>query len=314
MPKRIIIFGYGAVGRETSALFVTRGDDVVAAQRKAPKSLPPGVRFVACDLTDRGDVAAACAGRDIVICTAGFPYDSRVWERAWPAAMDALLHACERAEARFVFADDLYMAGPQNVPLTEDMPLTDYGIKPRIRSAITRMWLEAHRAGRVRATAVRASDFYGPDVSTSVLSAFGVARLIKNQPALIPYNPDFPHDFTYVPDFARALMILSDAPDDAYGEAWNVPNAPTRTLREMLALAASIAGVQLRVRVIPRWLLRPAGLFSRELHELIEMRFQTDRPYRVDATKFARRFGAGATSFESGLAATVDFYRRKSAS
>jgi nucleoside-diphosphate-sugar epimerase len=308
--KRIVIFGYGAVGRETATLFAERGDDVIVAQRHAPKQLPMGVRFASCDVTSRESVAAACAGRDVAICAVGFPYDWRIWERAWPAAMDALLSACEHTAARFVFVDNLYMAGPQTVPLREDLPLTDYGHKPRIRSALTRMWQTAHDSGRVRAVAVRGSDFYGPNVSTSVLSAFGVARLVRNQPALIPYSPDFPHDFTYVPDFARAIVTLADATDDAYGQAWNVPNAPTRTLRELLALAAQIARVPLRVRIIPAWTMPVMGLFSRDIHELIEMRFQTDRPYRVDAAKYRTRFGGDPTPFEQGLSATVEFYRR----
>ncbi|MDE2475412.1 MAG: NAD-dependent epimerase/dehydratase family protein [Alphaproteobacteria bacterium] len=308
--KRIAVLGYGAVGRETAALFAARGDDVIVAQRHAPKQLPMGVRFAACDVTSRESVTTVCAGRDVAICAVGFPYDWRVWERTWPAAIDALLSACEHTGARFVFADNLYMAGPQTAPLTEDLPLTNYGQKPRIRSAITRLWQAAHVSGRVRAVAVRGSDFYGPDVSTSVLSAFGVARLLRDQAALIPYSPDFPHDFTYVPDFAHAIVTLADASDDAYGQAWNVPNAPTHTLRELLTLSAQIARVRLHVRVIPGWLMPVMGLFSRDIHELIEMRFQTDRPYRVDATKYKTRFGGDPTPFEQGLGATIEFYRR----
>jgi nucleoside-diphosphate-sugar epimerase len=201
------------------------------------------------------------------------------------------------------------MYGLQTAPLREEMPLTDYGRKPRIRAQITRMWQQAHAAGRAQVVAVRASDFYGPDVPTSVLSAYGVARLLAGQAALVPYGPDHPHDFTYVPDFARAIVTLADAPDDACGQAWHVPNAPTRTLRQLLQQAAGIAGVGLRVRAIPAWLQPVIGMLEPTVGELVEMRFQTDRPYRVDATKYAERFGPGFTGFEAGLAATVDFYR-----
>lgn len=308
--KRIVIFGYGPVGREVAAQLAQRGDHIVVAQRSAPPHLPQGCVFRACDLTRSREVAAVSADRDTVICSAGFPYSARVWERDWPLAMQALLGACEAAKARFVFADNLYMLGPQSQPLTEDLPLTSYGRKPRLRAQITGLWQQAHASGRLKAVAVRASDFYGPDVPTSVLSEFGVARMLAGKAALVPYSPDFPHDFTYVPDFARALITLADAPDDAYGQSWNVPNAPTRSLRELLSLAASIAGVPLRLRAIPAWLQPVVGVFEPAVRELREMRFQTDRPYRVDAAKFIRRFGPRFTSFEDGLAATVAFYRR----
>ena len=39
------------------------------------------------------------------------------------------------------------------------------------------------------------------------------------------------------------------------------------------------------------------------------MRFQWDRPYHVDATKFARRFWGDATPLEEGLRETIAFYR-----
>jgi len=281
---------------------------VLVAQRGAPRHLPAGATFTSCDVTDANSVAAATTGREIAICTVGFPYSAPIWQRAWPAAMNAMLSACEKAGARFVFADNLYMYGPVTVPLTETMPLTSYGQKPRIRAEITRLWQDAHAAGRVKAAAVRASDFYGPDVPNSILS-MGISRMIAGKAALVPFSPDHPHDQTYVPDFARAVVTLCDAPDDAYGQAWHVPNAPTRSLRELLALAARIAEVPLRMRVLPTWLQPILGIAVPELRELIEMRFQTDRPYYVDAGKFRARFGQEPTSFEYGLAATVRFYR-----
>ncbi len=306
--KRVVVFGYGPVGREIAALFAARGDDVLVAQRSAPKQLPAGATFISCDVTDANSVVAAGAGREIAVCAVGFPYSARVWQRAWPAALNAMLSACEKAGARFAFADNLYMYGPATVPLTETMPLTSFEQKPRIRAEITRLWQDAHAAGRVKAAAVRASDFYGPDVPNSILS-MGISRMIAGKAALVPYSPDHPHDQTYVPDVARTVVTLCDAPDDAYGQAWHVPNAPTRSLRELLTLAARIAGVPLRMQVLPSWLQPILGIAVPELRELIEMRFQTDRPYYVDTGTFRTRFGQEPTSFEEGLAATVRFYR-----
>ncbi len=304
----LAIIGYGAVGRETAKLLLARGDKVRVAQRRRPGNLPDAAEFIATDVLDADSVQRACAGSEAVICCIGFPYDSRIWEKAWPKAMENLLAACAKVQARFLFADNLYMCGPQHRPLTEDMPLTGFGRKPKVRAEITRLWQRAHRGGRLQAVAVRASDFYGPDVETSVLSNYGVKRLLAGKPALIPYSPDHPHDFTYVPDFARALMTLLDAPLDAYGQAWHVPNAPTQTLRSLIVKSAGMIGAPPRMTVMPRALLHIAGLFDRQVYELIEMGFQSDRPYLVDASKFTGRFWADATSFEAGLEATIASY------
>jgi len=108
---------------------------------------------------------------------------------------------------------------------------------------------------------------------------------------------------------SRALVSLIDAPDDAYGQAWHVPNAPTRTLCDVLALAAARIGVKARVAVLPRGLGAIAGLFKKEIAEIAEMRFQWDRPYLVDSSKFAARFWSDATPFDEGLDATIANYR-----
>ena len=308
MTQRIAVFGYGTVGRTLTMTLVARGDAVRIVQRHLPAALPLGCTFQSADASDPASIARACADVDTVVCCLGFPYDSALWETVWPSVMRGLLEGCSKSGARFVFADNLYLYGPQSRPLTEDMPLTNFGRKPAVRATITRLWQAAHQEKRVRAVAVRASDFYGPDSSTSVISAFGVARLVAGKRAIMPYPTDQPHDFTYVPDFARALVSLIDAPEGAYGQAWHVPNAPIRTLRDVVTRAAGLAGKSPNILVLPQILMPIAGLFSKEIREIGEMRFQWDRPYIVDATKFADAFWHDATSFDDGLAATIRFY------
>jgi nucleoside-diphosphate-sugar epimerase len=311
MEANVTVMGYGAVGRETVKLLADRGDRVCVAQRSNPRGLRLEAKFVPTDVLNAESVLNACAASEAVICCLGFPYDSRIWQKTWPTAMSNLLAACEKAKARFIFADNLYMYGPQTAPLTEDMPLTEFGRKPKLRAEITRLWQEAHAQGRVQAVAVRASDFYGPDAPTSVLSAYGVKNLLAGKAAIAPYPVVFPHDVTYVPDFARALVTLLDAPAEAYGQAWHVPNAPTQTFRSLIEKAAGLIGVEPTMRVIPEILLQLGGLFDRQTYELIEMRFQADRPYLVNAQKFSKRFWGDATSFEDGLRATIASYPPK---
>jgi nucleoside-diphosphate-sugar epimerase len=306
LSKPVVVLGYGAVGRSVTAQLAMRGATVIVGQRREPAQLPQEVRFARVDVLVRESVLAVASGAAAIICCAGFAYRAGVWEKAWPVAMDNMLAAA--TGARFIFADNLYMYGPQTVPLVEDLPLTDYGRKPRVRAQITRLWQAAHERGLTEAVAVRASDFYGPRVETSVLSSLGIARLVSGKSALAPYSPDYPHDFCYVPDFARALITLLDAGSDCFGQAWHVPNAPTQTLRQLWQLAAQKLNVPLRVIVLPEWLKPIVGVFVPDVRELREMRFQTDRAYRVNSDKFARRLWNNPTPFVDGIAATIAGY------
>ncbi len=298
MDGSIVIIGYGAVGRATARALAERGSSVRVAQRNRPADLPAGSTFVSCDVLDAGTVARAVEGASQVVMAVGFPYDRRVWREAWPRAMANVLAACEAAGARMVFVDDLYMLGPQDAPLREDMPLTSKGAKPAIRAAVTRLWLAA--TGRVRVAALRIPDFYGPGVGVSHIGDTGFGRLARGKAALLLAPPDTPHDFAFVPDVARAVVTLLEAPDDAYGQAWNMPCAPTRTPREILALGAAALGVQPRVTAIPLRSLPLLGLVAPFLREVADVGFCWDRPYRVDASKFTRRFWSDATPFELG--------------
>ncbi len=305
MRETVLVMGYGACGRAVVDVLRRRDRTVAVAQRSRPSDLPDGVAFHPCDLGDADAVRHAVGGAAQVVLAIGLPYDRRVWQEGWPRAVTNTVEACAAAGARLVFVDDLYMLGPQVVPLREDMPLSDYGAKPAIRSAVTRVWQAAADAGRVKVVALRAPDFYGPDVELSHIGASGLKAVALNKSATLIAPPDMPHDFAYVPDLARAVVTLLEAPDDAFNQVWNMPCAPTRTPREILQLGAAALGHRLKIRTVPLGLLPILGLVSPFLREVSEMRFIFDRPYRVDASKWTRRFWSDVTPFEVGAPATA---------
>ena len=309
MNGRITIFGYGPTGEATAKRLEAMGRETVIAQRSKPATLPRGATFVAADALDRESVLDAARGSEQIVAAIGFPYDGKLWREVWPKAIGNFVAACEATGARMVFIDNLYMYGPQIAPLVETMALTSYGLKPAARSAATRVWMEAAAAGRARIVALRSPDFYGPGVPWAYLGDTTIGAFAKGKPAFFIGSPDIPHDFAYVPDIARAATTLLDAPNSAFGQAWHMPCAPTRTTREILQVAADALGVPLRIRALPAALLAPMGLFSPFMGEMREMRFQWDRPYRVDATKFAKAFWSDVTPFETGVRETALSFR-----
>jgi len=313
MTQHVTIFGYGPSGKAVADLLAKRGERVRLAQRKRPADLPAGIDFQSCDLLAPAQVRAAVDGAAQVVMAAGLTYSGRVWRKDWPVVMSNLIAACEATGARCVFIDNLYMYGTQHAPLHEHMPLTGYGAKPSARSEVTRLWLAASQASRVRMTALRCADFYGPGVEQSHLGAAAFGALVKGKPAALLAMPDMLHDFAYIPDVARAAVTLLDAPDDAYGQAWHMPCAPTTTPRNILKLGAKALQTPLKITALPLGLLPVMGLFSPFMRELAEMRFQWDRPYKVNADKFAARFWSDVTPFETGAAATALSFRNAAA-
>ncbi|MDH3227278.1 MAG: NAD-dependent epimerase/dehydratase family protein [Thermoleophilia bacterium] len=297
-----VVLGAGPVGRALVDRLVEEGQRVRVATRSGTATVPEGVDVVAADISHPADALRACSDASVVYGCVGLDY--REWPELWPPMMEGMLVGAEAADSRFVFVDNCYMYGPVDEPMHEDLPLTDYGRKPATRSRLTRMWQTAHDAGRVEAAAVRASDFYGPGVSAAALGDYSVGRMARGKSAQVVGDPDQPHSFTYVPDIARALVAVGES-DDAMGQAWNVPNAPDRTVRDVLGMFAQELGRELKLQATPRLLVSAMGLFNPNMREMKEMLYQWERPFHVDSSKFAGRFWSDATELHEGVAATV---------
>jgi nucleoside-diphosphate-sugar epimerase len=309
MSGRIVIFGYGPTGRATAERLLAEGREIVVAQRRAPATLPKGTTFVVCDALDRDAVIKTVAQGEQFVVTIGFAYRGKVWRDVWPRAIANFVAACEATGARMVFIDNLYMYGPQSAPLVETLPLTTYGQKPAARAVVTQIWMEACAQGRARVAALRAPDFYGPGVGLSYLGDASIGAMAKGKGAVFIGSPDILHDYAYVPDIGRAVTTFLAAPDSAYGQAWHVPCAPTRTTREILNLAAQALSVRLRLNSVPEALVGPLGLFAPFLRERKEMAFTFDRPYLVDTSKFTKAFWSDPTPFEVGVRKTALAFR-----
>ncbi|WP_380786207.1 NAD-dependent epimerase/dehydratase family protein [Sphingomonas sp. R86521] len=303
MTQQITVFGYGAVGKPIVAQLVARGDHVRVATRHRPADLAVEVEHMPCDVLDADNVRDALEGAAQAVLAVGFAYDARLWRTVWPLAMTNVVEGCAATGVRLVFIDNLYQLGPQTAPRTEDMPLGTVGEKPVILAEVTRIWQAAR--DRVRVAALRCTDFYGPGVTVSHLGALAIGEVAKGKPAQLLVPADTPHDFAYVPDIARAAVMLLDAQDEDFGQVWNMPCAPTRTPRALLAMAAAVDGRKLRVWGVPLALLRPLGLVYRFAKEVADVGFTWDRPYVVDGGKFVRRFGFAPTPYEIGVPVTV---------
>ena len=298
---RHAIVGAGSVGTAAARSLVEAGHDVVMVTRSGSGPDHPAIRKVACDASDPSALAAAVGRPDALYNTANPPYHR--WPDLWPPLAAALLDVAASTGAVLVTMGNLYGYGPVDHPMTEDDPPAATGTKGRVRVAMWAEALAAHRAGRVRVTEARASDFYGPGVVDTSFFGRNVARLLAGRKVYVLGDPDLPHAATYVPDIGRTLAALG-TDERAWGRPWHVPTAPAVSQRAMADRFCRIAGAPAaRVGALPAVLLTTAGLFSPQLRELKETRYQFDRPFLLDSSDCTATFGVGATPMDAGFAA-----------
>jgi nucleoside-diphosphate-sugar epimerase len=209
---------------------------------------------------------------------------------------------------------NLYGYGPVDRPMTEDLPLAAPGTKGRVRVAMWEQALARHRAGTLRTTEARASDFVGPRVvSTGYLGERAVPRLLAGKAVQHIASPDQPHSWTSVDDVARTLEVLA-ADERAWGRPWHVPTAPPVSYREAVAGLCRAAGVpQVRVTQLPHACCAPRGCARPMLRELEETRYQFTRPYVLDSSAATATFGLAPTPLEQTFADTVAWWRGRAA-
>ena len=303
---RHVIVGAGPVGTATARALVAAGHEVTLVTRSGSGPVGPGLSRVAADASDPFALAEATGSADALYNCANPPYHR--WSELWPPMATSMLEVAARSGAVLVIMGNLYGYGPVDHPLREDDPLAATGTKGRVRTAMWEEALAAHRAGRVRVTEARASDFFGPGVDTSHFGRV-VDRLLAGKKVRVLGDPDAPHSWTYVPDVGRTLALLG-TDGRAWGRAWHVPSAPPLSQRDLAVRFCAVAGAPSpSVAAYPAGSLTLASVVSAQMRELKETRYQFDLPFLLDSTECTATFGIEATALDDALAAVADAAR-----
>jgi nucleoside-diphosphate-sugar epimerase len=294
-----VIVGAGPVGSTTAKLLADDGERVRVVTRSGSGPRHANVELVAADASDGLRMKELTTGATVLYNCANPPYDR--WPTDWPPIADSLLAAAEASDAVLVTVGNLYGYGRVSAPITEDTPLAPAGPKGRTRAAMWQQALAAHKAGRVRATEVRPSDFIG----------HGSGGLFEKrlQPAILagktvrpPVPVDVPRTFTYTGDVARLLVVLG-RDERAWGRPWHVPSPPPITLREMSDLCAAHAGMPSpKLRPIPDLMVRLAARFDPLVREFLEVRHSFLSPWIVDSSRATATFGLHPSEIVTTLA------------
>ena len=280
-----------------------------AVIRGGTAEVPDGVEQVAADVGTTEGARRACE-RAAVVYHCAQPAYTR-WPELFPPMTQAVLDGASAAGAKLVFADNLYVYGPPDGPMTEQTPQRAQGKKGRTRIEMADAILGAHADGRLRVTIGRSSDYYGPRGTGSTVGENLMNPALRGKRARWLGSLDQPHTLNYLEDMARALVTLGER-GEADGQVWHLPAAEPMTGRRFLTLVFEAAGHPPKIGVASRPMIRIAGLFNPFLRELNETLYQFERSFVSDASKFQRAFGPfEPTPHPEAVNRTVEWFRRR---
>jgi nucleoside-diphosphate-sugar epimerase len=309
MTANHVIFGTGAIGRAVAEELIRRGESVRMVNRSGQmQQAPAEVEVVASDLYHPANVREVTRGANVVYQSSQPRYDQ--WTTEFPLLQNFILDGLTGSNAKLVLIENVYMYGDmQGKPMTEDTPYNAHTRKGRVRSEISRATFKAHKEGRVRVTAARGGNFFGPWGTDSTMGARAFYPLLRGKPAQLIGRTNVPHTHTYLKDFGKALVILGER-EEADGQAWHVPNdQPWLTQGELVRMFAEEAGVEPKISSMGKLMMAIGGLFIPEAKETVEMMYEFDKPFIIDSSKFENTFGMKATPMREAIKETVAWYK-----
>ena len=309
MSELHVVFGAGPLGRSVVEELLRRGKTVRVISRSGVMAeAPQGVELAAGDLYDAAAVRRVTQGAAVAYQCAQPHYWE--WPQKFPPLQAAIIEGLAGTGTKLVISENTYMYGDTDGrPLTEDLPYAATTRKGRVRAAMSEAALAAHKAGKVRVTMGRGSDFFGPWALDSGFGDRVFYPALAGKAASFGGKLDLPHTATYIGDFGVALAILGER-DEALGQAWHVPSdRPQITQRQFAALLYRETGQPLKVSSVSKTMMALAGIFIPGARETVEMMYEFEKPFVVDSSKFERAFGVKATPIAEAIKATVAWYR-----
>ena len=214
------------------------------------------------DITDQASLIAASRGTDVIFHTAAAITQSGGWDGYRALNIDgtaAVIAAAEAAGARLLHLSSVAVYGSsgrygaekthEDTPLG---PLSDRSHYARSKRDSEQLVMDAHRAGRIWATAVRPDVIYGPRDRQFVPR---IARAIRAGVMPLLGGGKSTLAVVHAANVAEGA-ILAARSDKAGGRAYNLANDYDVTVREFFTLAAEGLGKRVTFVPVPIWMAK----------------------------------------------------------
>lgn len=265
--KAVITGGAGFIGSHIARALQDAGHDVHVVDTyvggRFPERVVEGVVYHEVDIRDTDELAAICAGADVLFHTAALPrvqYSIEHPIETTSVNIDgtvSVLTAAQRAGVRrVVYSASSSAYGDQDVlPLVETMtpsPMSPYALQKYFGEEACKVWNIVHGLETV---SLRYFNVYGPHADPHGAYALVVAKFIESrkQGESMSIAGDGTHtrDYTHVRDIVRANLLAAAAGTIGNGEVINLGGGRQVSVNEVAELVGGES-----VHVEPR--LEPA--------------------------------------------------------
>ncbi len=272
MTQTVLILGpTGRFGRNAALAFENAGWDVRRFDRK----------------TDALENAAR--GVDVIVNAWNPPYQK--WNAQVLAMQPSVHRAALANDATVIIPGNVYVFGAQTpAPWSDTSEYRATNLLAQIRIKME----QSYRDAGVHTIVLRAGDYLDTEPSGNWFDRI-MAPSLRKGALTFPGQPDIPRAWAFLPDLARATVLLAEQRDTLDRFADICFEGYTLTAEQMAASISEARGHNVRINEMAWWPLRLMWPFMPEVKHIFEMRYIWNTPHWLDGTKF----NAHVPDFES---------------
>lgn len=308
-PTVLILGANGRLGLAAAQAFDAAGWQVLAQVRRAAMAgMPARARLIHAPVNDLQTLRTQAAGAQVLVHALN-PLYTRWAKEALPQAQ-AGMDLAETLGARFMLPGNVYNFGT-HMPalLRSDTPQLADTRKGRIRVAIEAELQRRCAAGTLRATVLRAGDFFG--AGTGSWFDLVIAKGIGSGKLTYPGALDVVHAWAYLPDLAQAFVVAARSEGlPPFANLHFAGHTLTgHTFLAALEKAAATLGMArpagFKRGDMPWGLIRAGALVIPIWRELAEMAYLWRVPHALDGSSMATLALREATPIDAALRASL---------
>lgn len=258
MTNALVTGATGFLGQHVCLRLHRMGWKVTAAGRNpavGAELAAQGIRFIQADLRDEEAMVQACAGQEVIFHCGALSSPWGPYREFQAVNVDGTRHVVTGARKhgihRFIhvstpsiyfrYRDRMFVRETDPLP---DQPINAYAATKREAEQIV---FQAFADG-LPGVILRPRAIFGP------LDRTLFPRLLRaNETGGVPLigGGNAVMDLTYVDNVVDAMLLGTEAPQEALGQAYNITNGEPARLKDVLAELFSLLEIPLRTRTIP---------------------------------------------------------------
>jgi len=263
MTQTVLILGTtGRFGRNAAIAFRNAGWNVLSFDRS------------------KDSLATKANGVEVIVNAWNPPYSK--WSNTVMAMQPAVHRAALDNDATVIIPGNVYGFGEHTpAPWSNESPQNATNTLGKIRIAME----QSYRNAGVRTIVLRAGDYLDTEASGNWFDKIIAPKLNKGI-MTYPGGVDLDRAWAFLPDIARATVLLAEQRDDLPKFSDICYPGYTLTGTQMVEATARARGHSVRLKKMAWWPLRLAWPFMPDIKHLFEMRYLWNTPHSLDGTKF----------------------------